>query len=158
MSDGMRANIAQHLGRLVELANTERADREDRTDAVERSATRGDEANERAGKLLTTYICDQNRIADALDIIAGAALIMSRPPEPIFAEAGETDADATMAAMVNAGKALAVAHGGLKRALDFATATPEGLAIKADVRKALRESGFHGELGLVGDPVDGAHG
>lgn len=43
---------------------------------------------------------------------------------------------------------LAEAHGGLCRALDFRTATPEGLAIKHDVRDALRRTGFVGDPGL----------
>lgn len=42
---------------------------------------------------------------------------------------------------------LAEAHAGLLRALDFRTATPEGLAIKADVRDALRRTGFTGPFG-----------
>lgn len=36
---------------------------------------------------------------------------------------------------------LANAHDGLKRALDYRAATPEGLGIKADVRRALEMSG-----------------
>lgn len=36
---------------------------------------------------------------------------------------------------------LAETHAGLIRALDFRTATPEGLAIKADVRYWLTETG-----------------
>lgn len=44
-----------------------------------------------------------------------------------------------------------VAQAGLKRALDFRTATPEGLAIKDDVRRALVESGCPpGTWGEVG--------
>lgn len=42
---------------------------------------------------------------------------------------------------------LSEAHGGLVRALDFRTATPEGLSIKADVRDALRRTEFKGDLG-----------
>ena len=42
------------------------------------------------------------------------------------------------------------AHGGLLRALDFRTATPEGLSIKHDVRDALRRTGFTGSMGEVG--------
>lgn len=42
---------------------------------------------------------------------------------------------------------LAEAHGGLIRALDFRTATPEGLSVKADVRNALQRTGFTGDLG-----------
>jgi len=45
---------------------------------------------------------------------------------------------------------LAEAHAGLLRALDFRAATPEGLAIKRDVRDALRRTGFVGQLGVVG--------
>lgn len=41
---------------------------------------------------------------------------------------------------------LVEAHGGLLRALDYRAATPEGLAIKADVRDALRRTGFRGEF------------
>jgi hypothetical protein len=37
---------------------------------------------------------------------------------------------------------LSEAHAGLVRALDYRAATPEGLAIKADVRDALRRTGF----------------
>jgi hypothetical protein len=36
---------------------------------------------------------------------------------------------------------LAEAHGGLLRALDYRAVTPEGLAIKADIRDALRRTG-----------------
>lgn len=43
---------------------------------------------------------------------------------------------------------LAEAHGGLLRALDFRTASPEGLSIKHDVRDALRRTGFTGDFGL----------
>lgn len=43
---------------------------------------------------------------------------------------------------------LAEAHAGLCRALDFRTATPEGLSIKHDVRDALRRTGFVGDPGL----------
>lgn len=47
--------------------------------------------------------------------------------------------------------ALDAAHTGLKRALDFRTATPEGLDIKNDVRIALVDSGCPaGEWGEVG--------
>jgi hypothetical protein len=42
---------------------------------------------------------------------------------------------------------LSEAHAGLVRALDYRAATPEGLAIKADVRDALRRTGFVGNLG-----------
>jgi hypothetical protein len=42
---------------------------------------------------------------------------------------------------------LSEAHGGLLRALDYRAATPEGLAIKADVRDALRRTGFAGSAG-----------
>jgi hypothetical protein len=45
---------------------------------------------------------------------------------------------------------LAEAHGGLLRALDFRTATPEGLSIKSDVRDALRRTGYVGNMGVVG--------
>lgn len=48
---------------------------------------------------------------------------------------------------------LAEAHGGLLRALDFRAGTPEGLEIKADVRHALRSSGFLGNMGEQGSPV-----
>jgi len=43
--------------------------------------------------------------------------------------------------------ALASAHAGLLRALDYRAATPEGLEIKKTVRWALGESGFTGNLG-----------
>jgi hypothetical protein len=43
---------------------------------------------------------------------------------------------------------LAEAHGGLLRALDYRAATPEGLAIKDDVRDALRRTGFVGDFGV----------
>lgn len=39
------------------------------------------------------------------------------------------------------------AHMGLLRALDYRAATPEGLAIKYDVRDALRRTGFVGNMG-----------
>ena len=39
-------------------------------------------------------------------------------------------------------------HGGLLRALDYRAATPEGLAIKRDIRDALRRTGFSGEMGV----------
>jgi hypothetical protein len=42
---------------------------------------------------------------------------------------------------------LAEAHAGLLRALDFRAATPEGLAIKHDVRDTLRRVGFAGPWG-----------
>ena len=42
---------------------------------------------------------------------------------------------------------LSDAHTGLLRALDYRAATPEGLAIKGDVRRALEQSGFAGSLG-----------
>lgn len=46
---------------------------------------------------------------------------------------------------------LAAAQRGCRRALDFRTATPEGLAIKADVRESLVRSGLPpGEWGTVG--------
>ena len=45
---------------------------------------------------------------------------------------------------------LAEAHGGLLRALDYRAATPEGLAIKSDVRDTLRRTGFTGPMGEVG--------
>lgn len=44
---------------------------------------------------------------------------------------------------------LAEAHGGLLRALDYRAATPEGLAIKHDVRDALRRTGYVGTMGEV---------
>lgn len=44
--------------------------------------------------------------------------------------------------------ALCEAHGGLRRALDYRAATPEGLSIKHDVRDALKRTGFSGDLGL----------
>jgi hypothetical protein len=43
---------------------------------------------------------------------------------------------------------LCEAHAGLLRALDYRSATPEGLAIKHDVRDALRRTGFVGNLGV----------
>lgn len=43
---------------------------------------------------------------------------------------------------------LAEAHAAMCRALDFRTATPEGLAIKHDVREALTRTGFRGDPGL----------
>lgn len=39
------------------------------------------------------------------------------------------------------------AHGGLIRALDYRAATPEGIAIKHDIRDCLRRTGFKGDLG-----------
>lgn len=48
---------------------------------------------------------------------------------------------------------LAAAHAGLLRALDYRAGTPEGLAIREDIREALRRSGFVGELGEMGAPV-----
>jgi len=42
---------------------------------------------------------------------------------------------------------LTEAHGALLRALDFRSATPEGLAIKRDVRDALDRTGFKGNMG-----------
>jgi hypothetical protein len=42
---------------------------------------------------------------------------------------------------------LSEAHVGLLRALDYRAATPEGLAIKYDVRDTLRRTGFTGALG-----------
>ena len=43
---------------------------------------------------------------------------------------------------------LAEAHGAMCRAQDFRTASPEGLAIKADVREALTRTGFRGDPGV----------
>lgn len=43
---------------------------------------------------------------------------------------------------------LSEAHAGLVRALDYRAATPEGLAIKYDVRDALRRTGYTGNLGV----------
>ena len=45
---------------------------------------------------------------------------------------------------------LSEAHGGLLRALDYRAATPEGLAIKRDVRDALRRTGYVGSFGECG--------
>lgn len=42
---------------------------------------------------------------------------------------------------------LCEAQAGLVRALDFRTATPEGLSIKADVRDTLRRTGYTGDFG-----------
>lgn len=47
--------------------------------------------------------------------------------------------------------ALAEAHAGLLRALDYRAATPEGTAIKHDVRDALRRTGFVGTMGVTRD-------
>lgn len=44
---------------------------------------------------------------------------------------------------------LAEAQAGLCRALDYRAATPEGLAIKADVRDTLRRTGFSGPMGVA---------
>jgi hypothetical protein len=44
--------------------------------------------------------------------------------------------------------ALSEAHGGLLRALDYRAVTPEGLAIKHDVRDALRRTGYIGNMGV----------
>jgi hypothetical protein len=46
---------------------------------------------------------------------------------------------------------LSEAHAGLLRALDYRAATPEGLAIRHDVRDTLRRTGFTGNLGERGD-------
>lgn len=43
--------------------------------------------------------------------------------------------------------ALAAAHAGLLRGLDFRAASPEGLAIKHDIRWTLSESGGPSRLG-----------
>ena len=48
---------------------------------------------------------------------------------------------------------LCEAHGGLLRALDYRAATPEGIAIKNDVRDCLRRTGFQGEMGVQGGGV-----
>lgn len=45
---------------------------------------------------------------------------------------------------------LKIAQHGLRRALDYRAGTPEGLAIKADIRKTLIESGDPGPWGEVG--------
>ena len=42
---------------------------------------------------------------------------------------------------------LAEAHAGLLRALDLRTETPEGQAVRADVRDALRRTGYKGSSG-----------
>lgn len=49
---------------------------------------------------------------------------------------------------------LCEAHGGLLRGLDYRAATPEGLSIKADLRDALRRTGFKGNMGYVGGPAN----
>ena len=41
---------------------------------------------------------------------------------------------------------LAEAHAGLRRALDYRAATPEGLSIKFDVRDTLRRTGYTGPM------------
>jgi hypothetical protein len=46
---------------------------------------------------------------------------------------------------------LSEAHAGLVRALDYRAATPEGLTIKADVRDALRRTGFVGSMGYTAE-------
>jgi hypothetical protein len=43
---------------------------------------------------------------------------------------------------------LCEAHGGLLRALDFRTVSPEGIAIKNDVRNCLARIGFKGTMGV----------
>jgi hypothetical protein len=48
---------------------------------------------------------------------------------------------------------LAETHRGLLRALDFKTATPDGISIKADVRDCLARTGFNKPLGEVGAPI-----
>ena len=52
---------------------------------------------------------------------------------------------------------LLTAQAGLRRALDYRAATPEGLAIKADIRKALVLSGDPGPWG-AGSPTSGRPG
>lgn len=44
---------------------------------------------------------------------------------------------------------LCEAHAGLVRALDYRAATPNGLAIKYDVRDALRRTEYKGDLGYM---------
>ncbi len=44
---------------------------------------------------------------------------------------------------------LSEAHAGLLRALDYRAATPEGLAIKRDIRDTLQRTGYTGNLGVV---------
>lgn len=44
---------------------------------------------------------------------------------------------------------LTEAHGGLLRALDYRAVTPEGLAIKADIRSTLARTGFAGVMGAA---------
>lgn len=46
---------------------------------------------------------------------------------------------------------LSEAHGGLLRALDYRVATPEGLAIKRDVRSALHRTEYDGPFGARTD-------
>lgn len=48
---------------------------------------------------------------------------------------------------------LAEAQRGLLRALDYRAATPEGLAIKEDVRASLWRTGFDGPMGEMGAPL-----
>jgi hypothetical protein len=43
-------------------------------------------------------------------------------------------------------------HAGLVRALDYRAATPEGVAIKHDIRDTLRRTGFTADLGLRSKP------
>lgn len=61
-------------------------------------------------------------------------------PEP------EIDAEVEIERLIGC---LATAHAGLRRALDYRTATLHGLDIKNDVRWSLKESGFAGELGCA---------
>jgi hypothetical protein len=41
------------------------------------------------------------------------------------------------------------AHMGLLRGLDFQAGTPNGLTIKADIRDALRRTGYTGNMGYM---------
>jgi len=69
--------------------------------------------------------------------------------DPVVAKFGhhpdpQTDAEVEIDRLLGL---LSEAHGGLLRALDYRAATPEGLAIKYDVRDALRRTGYAGNFG-----------
>lgn len=74
---------------------------------------------------------------------------VSKPAEQGLARFGhhpdpEIDAEIEIDRLIGL---LSEAHAGLLRALDYRAATPEGLAIKHDVRDALKRTGFAGAMG-----------
>jgi hypothetical protein len=91
---------------------------------------------------------DHNRGVDPID--TKGSLVRALRDESRVLEGARPGHSALYAA---AADAIESAQKGLLRALDFRTASPHGLDIKADVRQALHDSGFRGPMGEVDSPV-----